>query len=1480
MRKIGLYFSLILGLLNPLLAQRGKHGALSVSALNVIVNEYTSLTSNATAGTNIINVANSNLNTNSRFASNLQVGDLIMIIQVQGISMKTFAVGPGQDSTYGEILSYQNCGNYEFAQVFAIPNGTSIQLDCNLMNNYSASPAKTQVIRVPRYSSLTVNAGASLTGDPWNGTIGGIITTEVNGASVINGSVIATGIGFRRGVAVNQGNFGGMRFVDLGAGYAEGGEKGEGIAGSQADYVTFYNGKHSRGAPANGGGGGNCHNAGGGGGANAGNPATWRGYGITNPTYATAYNLEFPGRAAIVSSGGGKGGYSLSNANINPLVNGPFLTTWSGDFRRPTGGFGGRPLDYSTGRIFLGGGGGAGEVNNMTGSNTGGHGGHGGGMIYFITFGNISGTGQIIANGNNGTTATGPAPFSGYNGNDAAGGGGGGGTIILNTTGTVSGVNILANGGLGGNQVLVKSAFAGAVNEAEGPGGGGGGGYIALSAGAPAQSVLGAISGTTNSNSMVNFPPNGATNGAPGLSGQSITLYTLSVNPVTVCVNNSATLNAISNNPTASFIWYNNLVGTTQIGTGAVFTTSVFTAIGTFTVFAETCPGFYRIPVLITVTNGPNLTASSSTICNGQTATLTASGATNYTWSTGATGSSITVNPSVNTVYTVTGGSSGCTNTITSSVTVNSAANINVFGATICAGQTATISAAPAISYTWNTGANTQSITVSPITTTSYVVNASVAGCVASNTAVVTVNSSPTLTVNNPTICSTQTAVINAAGATSYLWGDGSTASSLTVSPTSTSVFSFTGTTGGCSSVGNSTVTVNPNPTINVVGTSSVCNGQVATFTASGATTYTWNGGIVSNTFTDTPIANSIYSVQGTLNGCVTNYTVAVNVGTVLSISVNSDTICPGGNSNLTAISTATNFVWNTGATTNFINVTPTTTTIYSVTGNFGGCVGSSTAQVVVVNAPSVTISSSTICPGQTSTISVIGGTSYTWSTGSNASSIVVNPISSTSYTVFAVTGTNCSQSSTVPIIVSPPPNINVNSPSICNGGNVILTASGAATYTWLGLGNSTNTISVSPNSNTSYTVIGANGSCTAQAVSNVSVTNGGTLTLNSPVICEGQQTTIGTNYVGISYLWSNGATTPSITVSPNTNAVYTLQVISGSGCTVSATNTVFVNPAPTITISASALNICAGSTVNLQAFGSANYTWQPNNIQANSIVVSPTVSTTFFVTSSINNGCISSSSVPVIVDHTPTISINNVNNVCPNVPLNIYANGANTIEWTYNGNYYLGNPLTFTPTKNTVLVIKGYQGACSTFTSVNVNVSNLLASINAESNYVEYPGSLTFTNTSSNYQSVYWDFGNGQSNSNSNVVSSSFETPGKYLVTLIAKDENGCVDTLYYPIECGCTNPDLFIPNTFTPNGDGVNDEFKIYGGFCVEKFECVIFDRWGAELKTIKNFDESWDAFYKGKSVEVGVYNYRITSKLYNGKQISKTGHVTVLR
>ncbi|MGZ6416820.1 MAG: hypothetical protein ACXVDW_21750, partial [Bacteroidia bacterium] len=150
-------------------AQRGIDGNKTINAAGTIVNEYTTLTADATAGvTTTISVAASSLNANGRFGAgnNLTAGDLIMIIQMQGPSSSTtssveFPAGSGQyygfpnDKTWGQITSYNNCGNYEFCEVSAVPNATSITVDCSLKNSYTAA-GRVQVIRVPRYNTLTI----------------------------------------------------------------------------------------------------------------------------------------------------------------------------------------------------------------------------------------------------------------------------------------------------------------------------------------------------------------------------------------------------------------------------------------------------------------------------------------------------------------------------------------------------------------------------------------------------------------------------------------------------------------------------------------------------------------------------------------------------------------------------------------------------------------------------------------------------------------------------------------------------------------------------------------------------------------------------------------------------------------------------------------------------------------------------------------------------------------------------------------------------------------------------------------------------------------------------------------------------------------------------------------------------------------------------------------------------------------------------
>ncbi|MGE0566406.1 MAG: gliding motility-associated C-terminal domain-containing protein [Bacteroidia bacterium] len=888
-------------------AQRGKHGALVVTNPNVIVNEFTALSNNITAGDATITVANSSLNTNNRFNGNLQAGDLVMIIQMQGATIKTFTAVPGQDSTYGEILNYNNAGNFEFAQVFAVPSSSQIVFDCGLQYNYTAN-GKVQIVRVPRYNTLTINSGASITSDAWNGQTGGVISVEVLGTTTINGTVTATGLGFRGGQAANNGAFGGGRFVDVGGGANEGGAKGESIAGSVTDYQTNFNGQYAKGAPANGGGGGNSHNAGGAGGANAGNISAWRGTGTISPTYSTAYALEYTNRETVVSSGGGRGGYCFSSANLNPLSIAPGNASWGGDARRNQGGFGGRPLDYSTGKIFLGGGGGAGHVNNISASNTGGTGGNGGGLIYFACYNDITGSGYVVSNGASGVTATGPNPgfSSNVNGIDAAGGGGGGGTILMNATGTLSAVNLIANGGKGGDQIIVKGVFAGSNTEAEGPGGGGGGGYIAFSAGSPNQSVSGAISGTTNSTAMTNFPPNGSSDGGDGLMNQTIKLYEITANDVTVCINSAATLSATTNNTSAvTFNWYNSAAGASLIATGSSYTTQTFTASGTYTYYVGMCSGSYREPVLVTVLNSPTVSVNSATICGAQTVTLTASGASTYSWNTGPTTSTIAVNPTVTTSYTVTG-VNGCSAQATATVEVQALPSFTI-GTTntlICNSQTISIFGNGTTgTYSWSNGGTTPTINVS----TGGIYTATLTNNCGTTTQSINIVEGPpttlTISANTNTICSGGTVTLTAVGSGTYAWS--TTTVNTPVITVSTSGVYFVTLTNECGT-NNASITIGngPQPTVNIIPASTVfCSGQPAILTATGATSYTWSTG--ANTPTMSTTSAGVYTVVASNSCGISNAVITVTFANSPDVSVSADRyiVCP----NQTAVLTATN---------------------------------------------------------------------------------------------------------------------------------------------------------------------------------------------------------------------------------------------------------------------------------------------------------------------------------------------------------------------------------------------------------------------------------------------------------------------------------------------------------------------------------------------------------------------------------------------
>lgn len=274
-----------------------------------------------------------------------------------------------------------------------------------------------------------------------------------------------------------------------------------------------------------------------------------------------------------------------------------------------------------------------------------------------------------------------------------------------------------------------------------------------------------------------------------------------------------------------------------------------------------------------------------------------------------------------------------------------------------------------------------------------------------------------TISASSTTVCSGNPVTLTASGGTSYSWSNGSSASSIVVSPTSTTSYSSSDTSNSCSVQGNITITVLSQPSVSVSAATSICVGNSATLTASGGGLYSWNNGITTSSIIVSPSVTTSYSVSVT-NACGTSTAssmVYVTTQPVAAIS-NCQDICPGGSLTLTAAG-GNSFQWNTGDTissTSVFNVGIYTVIVFS-----GNC--SDTDTCVVGNAPLLSIdagSNVTIASGSGTTLSASGGTNYSWNTGATTTIISVNPTVTTTYTVVAVEINGCSEIDTVTVFV------------------------------------------------------------------------------------------------------------------------------------------------------------------------------------------------------------------------------------------------------------------------------------------------------------------------------------------------------------------------------------------------------------------------------------------------------------------------------
>jgi hypothetical protein len=258
----------------------------------------------------------------------------------------------------------------------------------------------------------------------------------------------------------------------------------------------------------------------------------------------------------------------------------------------------------------------------------------------------------------------------------------------------------------------------------------------------------------------------------------------------------------------------------------------------------------------------------------------------------------------------------------------------------------------------------------------------------------------PNVTVNSGSVCAGKAFTLLPSGAVTYTYSGGSNV----VTPAATTSYTVTGSgNGGCANVAVATVTVHPLPVISISGTGSVCSGNTVTLVAGGAVTYTWQPGALTGvSVVLSPTAAVIYTVNGADGfGCADTGTYLLTVHPTPTVTVNSGSICAGQSFVFTpAGANSYNLPAGNGT------VTPAGTTVYSISGTSQqGCVsGPVSATVMVFPGPLITVSSGTICAGDSVKIAAGGGTSYTWSNGATGSVITVSPPSST---IFSVTGTD-----------------------------------------------------------------------------------------------------------------------------------------------------------------------------------------------------------------------------------------------------------------------------------------------------------------------------------------------------------------------------------------------------------------------------------------------------------------------------------------
>jgi gliding motility-associated-like protein len=822
------------------------------------------------------------------------------------------------------------------------------------------------------------------------------------------------------------------------------------------------------------------------------------------------------------------------------------------------------------------------------------------------------------------------------------------------------------------------------------------------------------------------------------------------------------------------------------------------------------------------------------------------------------------------------------------------------------------------------------------------VVVTSAQGCTSTANSTVTVLALPVATIGNNTPCVGSTLTFTGSGGTTFNWSGPNGFTSASQNPTIPSVtlpangvYTLVVTAGTCSSSITQAVTINPLPNPVANSNSPVCEFQTINLTAAGGTNYSWNGPSGFNSTLQNPvIANSSLVNSGTYtvvvtdaNSCSSTTVTTVIVNTLPVIAVTNPTVCFGQAINLSS-NGGVSYSWSgplgyTSAQQNPVIANSTTQMggLYTVTVTSAqNCSTTAQSSVTVLPLPVPTITSNTPCVGQTLQLTAGGGFAYQWSGPNNFSSTNSTPTipnvstaAGGTYTLIASVG-NCTNITTGQIVINPipTPNITGNSP-VCLNEMLTMNATGGSGVVWSGpAGFSSNSASVSIGSAAALnagvytaTVTDANG-CSSTANYFAVVNPLPAIAISGSTVCANQSVYLSANG-GTAYAWAGPQGYTSNNSSPiipgattQMSGTYTVTVISSGGCVASSVTAVQVNSLPTPT-AVSNSPVCVNQTITLSATSGStlSYTWAgPNSFSAYNQNVAirpaqPLHAGIYTVTGMDNLGCIGTATVEVIVHSLPEGSVF-ADKTSGCIPLCVTFSCAASASvqsclWDLGiGLTASGNSVTRCYDRDGPYIISAYYTDLNGCTSTSIFTINVFPKPHADFNFApQRPvenSQVDFTNSSygagiTNYN---WSFSHQPNTVNTQQSPTMiFENPGGYLAVLIVTNDKGCTDTVMKPIIIG-EDYGLYVPEAFTPNGDGINDEF-FPKGYGIVTYEMSVFNRWGEKLFSTGDFAERWKGNYQGRSddiVEDGVYIWLIKGTNVFGKSIELTGKVLLYK